>query len=212
MRWIKEYRSDILIVTSFLLVAIVVGCAIESIELAAAIMIVPASFAVAKFHGALAASRAARRRAEAQAQQARVLALRALRDEVSTIRGLAEYNADLLDRDPPAAAPESAVKLPVAAFEAAFPAVKAIPGDLAAPGPLGSERPLDLASAARHYLTEAYAINALVDLLRAAMGAPESSTDARRGITHRLATRCLALGEILDRLDDGLAHQQRHLL
>ena len=156
------------------------------------------AYLTSKYYGGVAAGNATREHAEEQARQARLLAAKALLVELSRISALAEQNA----------ASRGYVKLPVSAIETAFisrqpifefrvPAIK----DILILDSAG------LWNAAEEYLTEASAINALLDSRLAALARGLGSGSWEMDI----AQRSSELFPFLDRLRGYLVKEMQRI-
>ncbi len=146
------------------------------------------SYLVAKRYGDVAGTHAARKYQEQDAARAHIAALRSLLNEAARIRKLADGNSVVTQTGG-----IGMVRMPVTAFETAFVS-----------GRPGLSVSSDLLDAVTDYLTEADAINSLIDTylwLAPAVGAADYATSARSNAVDRVKDISNKLSETLDRLD-----------
>ena len=201
MEQVKKHGVDIIVIFLSLVAFFAVWLATGDLGIAIALMAVPISFLAAKHYGDVAANKATLAHAEEQARQARIMAFLALINETGRIGDLARHNLDLLADGAPRLG-YSAVKMPTVAFETAFFSKEPLFRDLRQDPTTYA----DLILAVRRYLTEASAINSLVEM-RLASVSSDGAYDLAHGLTRKIHDRSSGLGEILDHLRDRLAQE-----
>jgi hypothetical protein len=169
-----------------------ISIVISSLALVVSVVGVYVSYLVAKKYGDFAGTKAARGFQQHDAAKARITALQSLLNEVTRIRKMARRNAGLVRQ----VGPPTMVRMPVAAFEAAFVSGSRCLSE-------GSE----LLDAVTDYLTEADTINLLIDSyfwLAPATGTSQSASSGRGEALSRVREISERVPEILDRLDGCL--------
>jgi len=153
------------------------------------------SYLVAKRYGDVAGAHAARKFSEGDTARARITAIQSLLNEVTRIRKLADRNSQLARQ----VRTKAIVRMPVTAFETAF--ISGSPGLSVSP---------KLLDAVTDYLTEADAINSLIDTylwLAPAIGTSEAAAFGRGDAVDQIKDICKRLSEILNRLDTYLTSE-----
>jgi hypothetical protein len=166
-----------------------VSIVISSLALVVSVVGVYVSYLVAKRYGDVAGTRAAWEFQQHDAAKARITALQSLLNEGTRIRKMAHRNSQLVHQ----VSPPAIVRMPVAAFEAAF-----VSGSRCL-----SDSP-DLLDAVTDYLAEADTINLLIDTyfsLAPAIGTNQAAISGREDALSRIRDTSKRVPEILDRLD-----------
>lgn len=189
------------------------------VQVAIATLIVSSGLAyyLAKKYGDVAGTKAAIEFEKEKAAKARIAALQSLLNEVIRIRDLAHHNSTLVHDSHSI---QSVVRMPVTAFETAFLSGESSLLDLldegnsdsdeefvsvGTPGLRSVSKPLASVTA---YLTEAYSINALVDIYLGLVRGLSSTEKARRAdAINQIIDKSQGLSEILDQLEKHLRHK-----
>jgi hypothetical protein len=156
------------------LISLLIGVAAIVVSVALSRRTLERSEEIAEKYGDLAGTKAAIQHEEQKAAQTRMVALRALSNEVARIQEFTRHNTELDPQSYP-----SAIRMPVAALETAF-----LSGDSVLVGEWDSSELLD---SVKSYLTRAYSINALIDLYLTFPGSLGTDTTAGAHMV-RLAT------------------------
>ena len=155
-----------------------------------------ASYLLARWFGDVAGTKAAIKYEEEKAEKARVVALHSLLNEVGRIRHLAHHNSKQF------IGPEvhSVVRLPVTALETVF-----LSGESVLLEKWQDNIASEVLASVTDYLTEAYSVNALIDLYLGLVRGLSSAEEHRRNeIISQIASKSQGLIEVLDRLEKGL--------
>jgi hypothetical protein len=160
------------------------------------------AFFLARHFGDVAGTKAAIEFEKEKAAKARVAALQSLLNEITIIRALATKNSELVHDSPKenVLLTQSVLRMPVTAFETAF---------LLSESSLLDERSdlsSELLAPVKAYLTEAYSINALIDIHFGLVGGVYGgeSIGWKQDVIRNIKRKCKGLKETLDRLENCL--------
>lgn len=210
MKDIRKYSVDlvILIVIVFLFISTEVAVINNNLERFIAPISLLLSYLFAKHFGDVAGQKAARAYAEEETMKARIIAIKSLLNEAQRARDLAKKNSELVVADS-VYNTRGAVRMPVSAFETALVSRESTLLDEARDAPDLDE----LLAAIREYLTEAYAINALIEVRLAAIISYGTGLEQRTDATREIKAKSDGLPETLDRLKKCLRHalEKAHL-
>lgn len=156
--------------------------------------------------GDLAGQKAAQDYAEKEAFKRQIITIKSLLNEVTRIRNSADRNSQLkvLDYD---YKPQAVVRMPVNQFETAF-----VSGDSCL---IDAEKQTDVETilgAVSKYLTAAYAINTLIDMLLAGIVSHGTGVEQRVPAAKEIARMSGELPAILDELETALKDQLEKML
>lgn len=156
------------------------------------------AYFVSKRYGDVAGQKAAIEYDMQKAEQARIVAVQALLNEVTRIRSLASHNAV---PSGPRLTVRSVTKMPVAAFEAAFLSGQSSLLGLSEDGSAMS----DLVTCVADYLTRADAINTLVELYLGLVRGLSSVEERRRNdVLEKIGQKSKEMAAVLDQLENLL--------
>jgi len=157
------------------------------------------SYYLAKRYGDVAGAEAAIKYQQEQAAKARVVALQSLLNEIERIRKLADHNSKQV------VGPDvhNVVRMPTTALETAF-----LSGESVLLEKWKDDSNFGILASVTDYLSEAYSINALVDLYLGLVRGLSTTEEHRRNDTIRqIASKCQELSEILSRLEENLRRE-----
>jgi len=204
MKDIRKYSVDlvIFIVIVFLFISTEVAVINNNLERFIAPISLLLSYLFAKHFGDVAGQKAARAYAEEETMKARIIAIKSLLNEAQRARDLAKKNSELVVAG-------GAVRMPVSAFESALVSRESTLLDESRDASDLDE----LLAAIREYLTEAYVINALIEVRLAAIISYGTGREQRTEPTREIKAKSDGLPETLDRLEKCLRHalEKAHL-
>jgi hypothetical protein len=161
------------------------------------------AYLLARWFGDVAGTNAAIKYEKEKAARARIIAIQSLLNEVRMARDLARKNFELVVADR-VYNTRGAVRMPVSAFETALVSKESA---LLGESSRDTSDLTELLDAVREYLTEAYSINALIDVRLAAIVSHGTGGEQRTDATRELKAKSDNLSDTLDRLERCLKRE-----